>query len=324
MRKSTLAVLLLLAAPAARADFTASGNIQITGQMGVGTTLPTARMEVRMSASDNYALKVSSEDGTGLFCLDKTGKAGLQTLTPRARLDVPGSGDSSDIGLQLLVGNSSTTRLSTQIAFSAPGSTSPLYAHAIGTRHTSGQNLGNSIDFFLWRDTTQPNALGSFPVLSLQAVGPSVSLVSTTSVHILPAGTPDVEVEVSNGITTGGGTIEYAASGVHSSLRALKTDIAYFTPAQAAQALADIRALKHARFRYKRKLEDGRLIRDASQPLARGLIYEEAPASIQGPGKTLVLDDRVLNLELALQELHRRNDALEAKIAAIEKSRKGK
>ena len=52
-----------------------------------------------------------------------------------------------------------------------------------------------------------------------------------------------------------------------------------------------------------------------------GLVYEDAPASIRGPAQTVVLDYRVLNLELASKELDRRVAALEAQISAIQAAR---
>lgn len=292
------AVLLLSAAPA-QAQLTATGNAQITGQAGFGTALPDARLKVQTAAGDAYALRVSSPDGSAMFTLEKTGKAGLG-VTAGAALDVLGAADGGNVGLQLRVGNSSSTTDSVQIAF-AYDSTS-TFRHSLRTRAVASQNLGNAVDFYVWRDTATPADLGTRRALSLQAI----SSVSTGSVHVLPAGTPDVELEVSNGTTTGGGTIHRAAAGTHSSRR-LKSHIRMLEAEAQARAYQDVQALKHARFRYK-----------GSSRLMRGLIYEDAPESVRGEHKTVVLDYRILNLELALKETYRRIRELEAELARRE------
>ena len=83
--------------------------------------------------------------------------------------------------------------------------------------------------------------------------------------------------------------------------------------AQRRQAYDDVKALRHATFQYKALKGGG-----PAGPVYRGLIYEDAPESIHGDDKTIVLDYRVLNLELALQEADRKIAALEAKIKATE------
>jgi len=301
-------------------DFKVTGDNQITGQAGVGTLVPRARLEARMAAGDNFALKVSSQNGSALMVVDKAGKTGIGMSNPQGNLDVFGSGDGGNIGLQLRVGNSSSTTSSSQIVF-VYGSTE-TFRHSLRTRSVDGQNLFNAIDFFLWRSTGQPGALGSLQVLSLQAV----PAASTGSVHIDPAGDPDVELEVSNGATTGGGAMHRASAGTHSS-REIKTDISYMDQAQELGAYEDVKALRHARFRYKAIQPSfppykPMLVRNPTLPLARGLIYEDAPESIQGPGKTVILDDRVLNLEMALKEINRRIAELENRIPVLEKRKK--
>ena len=146
--------------------------------------------------------------------------------------------------------------------------------------------------------------------MSLQA-----STLSLVSVHISPVGAADVELEVSNGQVTGGGKIHRASASTHSS-RALKTDIAYFGEDAPARALAEVFALKHATFRYKSPV--------ARQPLTRGLIYEDTPDSIRGEGQTVVVDYRLMNLELALKAVNGRVGELEARIAALEAKKRGK
>lgn len=304
MKNILLAILMILPG-LARADFQTSGDSQVTGQVGVGTALPRARLEVKMASADNYALKVSSQDGTALLSVNKAGKLVIGTNTAAATVDIFGSGDNATIGLQLRVGNSSTTTSSSQIVFT---STAATQGHSLRTRAVASQELGNALDFFLWNSTAQPTTLGSLQALSLQVV----ATTHTVSMHIMPAGTPDVDLEVSNGVTTGGGTIHRAAAGTHSS-RALKSDIAYLDAAQDLQGYQDVKALRHARFRYKTA---------RGGPLLRGLIYEDTPPSVRGAGLAVMFDNRVMNLELALKEADRRMTALQEQISALEKAKK--
>ena len=310
MRARVLAAILLgsgLWTCPAWADFQVTGNGQITGETGAGTLVPQARLEVRMDPSDAYALKVSSQNGDGLLTIDRTGKVAVGLSNPQSRLDLHGSGNGNEIGLQLRVGNSTSSTSSSQIVF-ASGSTE-TFRHSIRTRHTASQNLGNAIDFYLWQSTGQANALGNVNVLSLQAS----TATYACSVHVRPAGDPVYELEVSSGSgITGGGIIRYASAG-QPSVRTIKSDITYLDLSQEAKAYEELKSLRHAQFRYK-----------GDATLRRGLIYEDAPASIQRKGKSLAVDARLLNLEMALKETQRQVLELEALISAIEKKRGGK
>ena len=137
--------------------------------------------------------------------------------------------------------------------------------------------------------------------------------IDDTSIHVMASGIPDVELEVSDGSTTGGGTIHRAASAAHS-LRELKSDIVYLTDTDCAEACDDVKLLKHATFRYLRNVHpvvDGAedrsqvtsRIRDASLPLHTGIVYEDAPTSIRGPEGTVVIDKRIAVLEMALKHV---------------------
>lgn len=303
--------LLLLAGLCANAfaDTTTTGDLNVTGQLGIGTQTPRARLEAQMGASDPYALQVSSVNGTAMLKLDRSGNLSIGSHAAQGRLDLRGTGDNGTIGLQLRAGNSSSTALSSQFAFGMASTGS--YSHSLRTRAVSSQYEGNAMDFYLSNSTSQPPTAGSFyDVMSLQAISTS----SYVSVHIAPFGSPDVELEVSNGLSTGGGRILYASSGPHSE-RALKTDISYFSPADEERAAADVLSLRHASFRYKTRLGQ-------QLPLMRGLIYEDAPASVRGEGGSVVLDYRLLNLEMALKTVNKKIDDLEAEIMALEKRKK--
>lgn len=308
MRSLILLPLLLLALPA-RAQFSTSNDLTITGQTGVGTAVPQARMEIKLSSADAYALKVSSPNGAALLVVDKAGRMGVGLSSPEAVLDVNGRGDASDIGLQLRAGNSTSSITSSQIVFAYDSS--GTYRHSLRTRATADQDFGNAIDFYLWNSTGSPTALGDVNILSLQAV-PRAS--TAASVHISPvAAAPAYELVVSDGQTLGGGTVMAANVSAHSR-RALKSDLSYLNEAAERRAYDEVNALRHARFRYKAA--------GPNAPLVRGLIYEDAPESIRSaPGKSIVLENRLANMELALKIAHRRIAALEAKISDLEKGK---
>lgn len=305
-KRGFLALLLAFAAAVARAQMSSSGAQNVTGQLGVGTLTPRATLDAVTASTDSYGLWISSRNGAPLLAVDAFGRVGVGTATPGALMDVVGMGDNGDIGLQLRSGNSSSTYSSGQIVFAYGAS--GLYPHALATRAVSGQYLGNDIDFLLWNSTGQPSAIGTQRVLSLQAA-PSVS---SASVHIQPVGMPAYELVVSDGQTTGGGSVLAAAVGAHSS-RALKTVIGTLDDRDAATAYDDVKSLKPARFRYKR--HDG-----AMGPLVRGLIYEDSPASIRDKrGQSIVMEARLANMELALAAAVRRGEDLEKKIIVLER-----
>jgi len=65
-------------------------RIDSGGSVGIGTTSPGAKLEVKQDADSNYALQVSSNDGTGMMVVDKGGKVGIGTTIPTAALHVVG------------------------------------------------------------------------------------------------------------------------------------------------------------------------------------------------------------------------------------------
>lgn len=305
MRRA-LIFLALIAAAQARAQFSSSSNQTVTGAMGAGTTIPRATLDVLASTSDAYALWIASQNGNGLLTVNAAGAAGIGTANPAALLDVKGFGDAGDIGVQLRSGNSSSTYLSSQIVFAYDSS--GLYPHAIQTRAVPSQYLGNDMDFFLWNSTSQPTTIGTLQVMSLQA-SPATS---TASVHIMPVGTPIYELVVSNGITTGGGSVMAASVAMHSS-RASKTILAELGAKDEAQAYADVKSLKPASFRYKGS--------PANSAPVQGLIYEDSPDSVKDSrGQSIIVEARIANMEMALQTANQRIKDLEVKIAAAEKS----
>src|SRR5688572_9666756 len=98
-----------LAPGPAFAATTLSGDSQIFGQIGVGTELPRARLDVRLSSSDVYGLMVSSANGLPMMALNAQGRLGVGISSPSAALDVHGSADDGDLGMLLRVGNSTSS-----------------------------------------------------------------------------------------------------------------------------------------------------------------------------------------------------------------------
>lgn len=293
----------------ALAQFNASNDLTITGQTGIGTAVPQARMEIKLSSGDLYALKVSSANGDAMLVVDKAGQMGIGLSNPAALLDVNGRGDSANLGLLLRAGNSTSSITSSQIVFAYDSS--GTYRHSLRTRATASQDFGNAIDFYLWNSTGSPTALGDVSVLSLQAT-PGATMQA--SVHISPvAAAPAYELVVSNGLQLGGGTV-MAASVSSLSRRAFKSDVSYLGEEAERRAYDEVKGLRHARFRYKAN--------GPTSPLTRGLIYEDAPESIRSaPGKSIVVENRIANMELALKATHQRIAALEAKISDLEKGK---
>ena len=133
----------------------------------------------------------------------------------------------------------------------------------------------------------------------------------------------DADLEVSDGATVGAGAIHRATSGTHSS-RNRKSHIRNFNPAEKMKAYDDVKALDAVEFRYKVRNSSGVLVVNPAGKLRKGHILEDAPASIVD-GETIIIDHRILNLELALQividrveTLQADNNALKARVDVLE------
>ena len=283
----------------------------------MGTTAPAARLQVVASSQATTIFQVSGVDETPFLTVASSGAVGAG-LTPLADLDINGSGDSGAVGLQLRSGNQYPNTSSIQAAFGYNGTGN--LSHAIRTEHSTS-TAGNSMDFLLWNTGVSTPAVGNLEVLTLVTISSSASSTEA-SFHVMPpsVGLSTVEVTVSNGSTLGGGTVERAAEITHSS-KELKSDIVYLGPEDEQRAYDEVFSLKPASFRYmvwnKKKKK---LVRDRHQPTRRGLIYEDSPDDIKGPGKSLILDERVTNMELAAKELLRRLDALDTDAAKQEQT----
>jgi hypothetical protein len=289
-----------------RAQTTINSDAWISGRLAVGASSATARMEVQESSTALAAFQVSGAGETPFWVVNSTGSVGAG-VSPLARLDINGSADSGAVGLMLRDGNTLPNTGSYQMAFGYNGTTN--MRHAISTSHSTSAVSG-SMDFYIWNTALSQSSVGSLDVLSLVVI--ATGAANMASMHVRPVGTSTVQLEVSDGSTTGGGTIERLYEGVPSS-RQRKMEIAYLGENEEQQAYQDIKSLKPVEFRYKSFDKKKKiLVRDTHQPMRRGLIYEDAPNNIKGPGQSIIIDQRVNNLEMATKEFLRRLDTLQS------------
>lgn len=288
----------------------ASSTAQVPGVLLNGFLGSGAKLEIESQAENSLTLLISSANRAGMVAVDNIGEVGIG-VTPQANLNI-GQGA---IALQLRSGNSTSAVTSSQIALAYNGDNS--MRHLLRTEHSTATH-GNKLDFLVWNtgaaSTTTVAGLG---VLSLQGIASA----SGGSFHVQPIGEPDAEVEVSNGLSTGGGTMQRLQV-VSPSSRRFKTDIKDLRAKDEDRALADVAALKHARFRYKTRRKDGRLVEDPAQTLHTGLIYEEAPDSIREGGEALSTTERLVNVELALKASMRRLEELQARYERLKAKRR--
>lgn len=305
--KLPLALPLLFVALNGAAQTRTTGDLTVTGAMGAGNSMPRAALEISMQASDAYALKVSSVDGTSILLLDRSAKAGLGVTPTGARLDVSGRADVGEVGLELRAGNSTSSVTSAQAAF---GASDGSYRHNIRTAHTGTQSAGNEVSFYLWTSVDAVYALGSSKAMSLQAS----SGTGMGGLQVDPSTTTlAAELVVSSGTVYAGGVI--LAGGVVSPpcFASIKTDIVHLGDEDRRVAVRDVLALKPVTFRYKG---------DPGSQTRVGLVLEDAPESVRSHAGAVVFDERLMNLELALQAARSRIDMLKGEISTLERGRR--
>lgn len=301
--KLLLAALLTLLPIRADAQTRTSGDLTVTGAMGAGTSMPRAALEVGMQASDAYALKVSSVDASALFLLDRSAKAGLGVTPTGARLDLNGRANTAEVALELRAGNSTSAVTSAQLAFGAADGSN---RHNIRTAHTGVRSSGNAIDFYLWTSSDAVYALGSSKVMSIQAssgTGMGGLQVDPSTITI------GAELIVSSRTVYAGGVILVGAVVSPPCSASLKTDIVHLGDEERAKAVQDVLALRPVSFQYKG---------DPGRQKRVGLLLEEAPESVRSEAGAIVFNERLMNLEMALQAARKRIDALKHAISKVE------
>lgn len=299
--KFLLALPILFAALNAVAQTRTTGDLTVTGAMGAGNSAPRAALEISMQAADAYALKVSSVDGTSLLLLDRSAKAGLGVTPTGARLDMAGRADVGEVAMELRAGNSTSSLTSAQIAF---GTAEGAYRHNIRTSHVGTQSAGNAVDFHLWTSADAVYALGSSKVMSVQAS----SGTGMGGLQVDPSTTTvGAELVVSSGTVYAGGVILAGAVVSPPCFAAIKTDIVHLGDEERQGAVRDVLSLNPVSFRYKG---------DSQRRV--GLVLEESPESVRSSRGAVVFDERLMNLELALQAVRSRVDALKSEVSRVE------
>ncbi|MBS1618618.1 MAG: tail fiber domain-containing protein, partial [Bacteroidetes bacterium] len=117
----------------------------------------------------------------------RTGMAGV--TAPTANLDIYGTAGGTN-SLQLRSGNVSNGTTSNQILFGYNGT--DTYRHAIKSRHNASSAIGNSIDFYLWKQGTDLTTdIGTDAAVTIDGNYRGMVGVGTT--------TPKSEVHISDG-----------------------------------------------------------------------------------------------------------------------------
>jgi hypothetical protein len=107
------------------------------------------------------------------FYIKNDGNVGIGLTTPCGALDAykAGSGGASGAADNLIVrgGNNNNVFTGNQIRFGYAGGIG--YSHAIKSRHNSGANAQNALDFFLWNTTDCTETTGTKNVMTLDGTG---------------------------------------------------------------------------------------------------------------------------------------------------------
>lgn len=282
-----------------------TSSLQVDGNLLVGFLGSGAKAEVVARAEYDYALMVSSVDGRAMLAVDNANFASIGTAPASGRLTL--AGVAGDTALALRSGNSTASVTGAQLGFGYDG-TSDL-RHALYTQHGSA-DYNNKLVFKLWTPATGSSAtLGNLPVLSLEG---SSKTPSGALVHIMPAGLGENELVVSNGSGLGLGNVLRWERWQPSDSK-LKTAIQRLGPMDVARAWADLMSLNPARYRRKAN--------GPAAPLERGYILEEVPKSLR-MGSGISVDERLVNVELALIGAIAEMNALEERLTKLKAGRR--
>ncbi|HVE12819.1 MAG TPA: hypothetical protein VNI01_05455, partial [Elusimicrobiota bacterium] len=267
----------------------------VEGRLLVGFMDSGAQVEVESQAQSDHTFMVSGADGMPLMAADNIGRVSLGGARARAQVDV--AANDLSIALQLRNGAFRSMPGGPQLAlgYSYPAQ----MRHAIATDHGADPK-DNGIDFMIWTPKLSSAAIATERFLSLQEMS-----WNAASFHVCPVGRADAEVEVSNLAAKGGGSMRrfelqtpaFLGPEPGEDIEELLRHKAYETVLQ----------LRHASYTYP----------DDPSTRREGLLFKDAPESIRGKGGVVLLDTRVANLELALQESMKRLEGLKRRLAAL-------
>jgi hypothetical protein len=150
-------------------------------------------------ANSNMYFKFGGSSGNVRMTLNDAGNLGVG-VTPCSALDIHKSGTGgTGAGDNLIVrgGNNNNLFGANQIRFGYSGGIG--YSHAIKTRHNSGGNTDNALDFFIWTTSDAIETVGTKNVMSLTGTG-NIGIGTcypTEKLHLYCNG-PSVEIRLEN------------------------------------------------------------------------------------------------------------------------------
>lgn len=149
---------------AGRNNLTGSGNVFLgfaAGENEIGSS------KLYIDNSSTASPLIYGDFNANILTVN--GNVGIGTTAPGAKLDVTGTNAGTN-SLQLRSGNTGSGNSSKQIIFGYNGAES--YRHAIQTRHNSGADANNAIDFYVWDfGTDAVGDVGTKRVLTIDGNG---------------------------------------------------------------------------------------------------------------------------------------------------------
>lgn len=169
-----------------------------TGFIGMGSSSTAAnRIDVNGSLSVGGSYYGTAAPSNGLIV---QGNVGIGITAPTAKLDVNGG------SIQVRNGNTGGGFSNSQVLLAYSGTDS--YRHTINSRHDSGSQTGNAIDFLLWDfGTDAAGTVGTKRVMTLQGNG-NVGIGTTapnSMLHVVKSdnGTDEIAKFFANNLTQG-------------------------------------------------------------------------------------------------------------------------
>ena len=124
-------------------------KIILSGDGSIGSFDPTTDNQYEIEFQEGRDLEIKSNTTNNILHIENAGNVGIGTNAPTQKLDVNGSG-------LFRRGGNITNFTDNQLLFGYNGTAN--YKHALRTRHNSGADAGNAIDFFTWDAGTDANA----------------------------------------------------------------------------------------------------------------------------------------------------------------------